>query len=79
MNTAHFGLNSNGHLVSLGVGPDTEEVANNLADLAESVAAANGTPTGIGATFTITDLYQIIREATAALNNLDNDALTVGG
>jgi hypothetical protein len=75
-NTAHFGLDSHGHLVSLGVGPDNKDTASNLADLAESVANANGNPIFIGATFNIPDLYQLIREATDALNSLDNDALT---
>jgi hypothetical protein len=76
MNTAHFGLDSNHNLVSLGVGSDNRETADNLANLAESIAASNGTPIIIGATFNIPGLYRLIREATDALNSLDNDALT---
>lgn len=74
-NTAHFGLTANGTLINLGVGAETKEVANLLADNAESVALANGTPTEVVALLNISDLYKLRTALTDALNNLDNAAL----
>lgn len=74
-NTAHFGLTATANLINLGVGADTKEVANLLADNAESVAAANGAPIDIVALLNISDLYKLRTAMTDALNTLDNDAL----
>ena len=74
-NTAHFGLTETGTLVALGVGADTKEVGNLLADNAESVAAMKGAPISIVALLNIGDLYRLKGEITDALNALDNEAL----
>ncbi len=74
-NTAHFGLTSTGRLVALGVGVDSKEVANLLADNAESVAEVNSSPIEIVALLNISDLYRLKTEMTDALNALDNEAL----
>ena len=74
-NTAHFGITANGTLIKLGEGADIKEVANLLADNAESVAMANGTPTEIVALLNISDLYKLRTAMTDALNTLNNEAL----
>ena len=74
-NTAHFGLTETDTLVALGVGADTKEVANLLADNVESVAAVKGAPISIVALVNISDLYRLKGEITDALNALDNEAL----
>ena len=75
-NTAHFALTDTGAFVKLGVGADTKEVANLLADNAESVAAAEGKLINIVSLLNINDLYRLRGEFTDALNGLDNEALT---
>ena len=70
-NTAHFGLTETDTLVALGVGADTKEVANLLADNVESVAGK----ISIVALLNIGDLYRLKGEITDALNALDNEAL----
>ena len=75
-NTAHFGITATGNLVALGVGADTKDVANLLADNAESVASVEtGTIVEIVALVNISDLYRLKGEITDALNALDNEAL----
>lgn len=69
-NTAHFGLTANGNLINLGVGAETKEVANLLADNAEGVLQVN-----IMVLLDINDLYRLRGEFTEALNSLDNQAL----
>lgn len=80
MNTAHFIIDMNGHVIPLGVGPNTFEGGNNLLNLAKSIAESERKefPKCISVIYNIADLYKIIEEAKDALNNLDNDALTVG-
>ncbi len=76
MKTAHFTLDGNGKLITLGVGENTVAVANELADLAESVALSNGTPIELNnAILDISDLYRLKKDITEALNGLDNDEL----
>ena len=77
-NTAHFAIdNITGKLVALGVGPDTTETANAMADLAESVALSKGVELELtSAVFNISDLYRLKTEIGAALDNLNNDELS---
>jgi len=75
-NTAHFGLTSTGRLVALGVGANSKDVANLLADNAESVALSEKAPIDIVALLDISDLYRLKTEMTDALNSLNNDELT---
>ncbi len=75
MNTTHFGLTATGKLVTLGVGVDTKEVANLLADNAESVSFDNEETIEIVALLNVSDLYRLKTEMTDALNALDNEAL----
>lgn len=74
-NTAHFGLTNNGALVNLGVGANNGEVANLLADNAESVARAEGRNLDIVVILDINDLYRLRGEMADLLNNLDTEAL----
>ena len=85
-NTAHFGITETGTLVALGVGADTKDVGNLLADNVESVAAVKEAPISIVALVNISDLrelppsitislYRLKGEITDALNALDNEAL----
>jgi hypothetical protein len=76
-NTAHFGLTATGKLIPLGVGANTKDVANLLADTAESVKSVEtGEIVEIVALLDINDLYRLRGEFTDALNALDNEALT---
>lgn len=75
-NTNHYGLLANGKLINLGVGADTSEVANLLADNAESVASVNGNPIDIVHMLNINDLYTLAAAIPDLLNNLDNEALS---
>lgn len=75
-NTTWFGLTDNNILVKLGEGADTKDVADILADNAESVTGANGKTTLIVAVLNINDLYRLRAAATEALNNLDNEILS---
>jgi len=75
-NTNFFGLTDKGNLVNLGVGANSREVANLLADNAESVASTKGEPIAIVALLDITDLYRLRGEMADLLNNLDNEALS---
>ena len=77
-NTAHFGIDVlTKRLVKLGVGPNTTAMGRTLADTAETVAYVQSRKLSIaGPIFNITDLYQLIADATTALNSLDNDELT---
>lgn len=74
-NTTHFGFTDKAELVTLGVGAPNADVANLLADNAESVAALNGAPINIVALLDINDLYKLREACTTALNALDNEAL----
>ncbi len=74
-NTNHYGLTDEGKLINLGVAASHAEVANLLADNAESVASAAGKPLSIVALLDINDLYRIKGEIDVALNSLDNEAL----
>jgi hypothetical protein len=74
-NTNHYGFTAEGALVNLGVAADHAEVANVLADNAESVAGATGKNLVIVSLLTINDLYRLKGEIEAALNSLDNEAL----
>lgn len=76
MNTAHFAITSAGKLVLLGYGPETVEVGNALADVAETVSRIKGEAFTIdGSILNISDLYRLKAEITVALDNLDNEAL----
>jgi hypothetical protein len=75
-NTAHFGFTATGNIVALGVGADTKEVANLLADNYESVVSVEtGKIVEVVALVNISDLYRLRTEITDALNGLDNEAL----
>lgn len=75
-NTNHFGFTTDGALVNLGVAVNHIDVANLLADNAESVAEQAGKPISIVSILDINDLYRLKGEIEAALNNLDNEALS---
>ena len=70
--TVFFAIdNKTGKLVRLGVGENTVETANLLANLYESVAASTGNHVElVGPVLNIEDLYRLIGEAQAALNTL---------
>ena len=74
-NTAHFAITNTGKLILLGVGANTKEVANLLADNAESVATAGGTPIVAEVLLDIGDLYRLKGEIVTALDNLPNEEL----
>lgn len=75
-NTTHFGVTAKGKLVNLGVGADTKEVANLLADTAESVLSVEtGEIVEIVTLLNINDLYRLRGEFGDALNNLNTEAL----